>query len=65
MMATTEIEGKIPDFINVDTKTTISSKATEIENKIPNTASFITTPKFNRLMKISFDARNQKLCEQN
>ena len=35
----------------------MNAKAIEIENKITNTSSFITTPEFNRLTKISFDVR--------
>ena len=32
-------------------------KATEIENKTTKTSGFVTAPEFNRLTKISFDAR--------
>ena len=35
----------------------LNSIATEIENKIPNTISFFTTPEFNRLTKLSFDSK--------
>ena len=38
----------------------MNTKATEIENKIPNTSSFISTPEFNRSRKISFKARTKK-----
>ena len=48
---------KIPDITNLAIKVALNTKATIIENKIPNTTGFITTPKFNRLIKVSFDAR--------
>ena len=35
----------------------MSTKATAVENKIPDTTCFITTLDFNRLTKINFDAR--------
>ena len=35
-------------------------KAIEIDSKIPNTSSFITTPELNRLTKISFDERTKE-----
>ena len=35
----------------------MNAKATEIENKIPDTGHFINTQEFKRLTKISFDAR--------
>ena len=35
----------------------MNTKATEIENKIPNASIFISTPGFNRLAKLSYDAR--------
>ena len=38
----------------------LNRKATEIENKIPDTAGFITAPEFKRLLKINFDARMRK-----
>ena len=52
-----EVESKITDNTNLATKTVLNTKSTEIENKIPDTTSFITTPKFNRLTKIGFDAK--------
>ena len=39
------------------TKAVLKAKATEIENKIPDTTSFITIPEFNKLSKVSFDSR--------
>ena len=41
----------------------LNTKATETENKIPDTTGFITTPEFNRLTKLNFickDERNNK-----
>ena len=38
-------------------KTAFNTKVTEIKIKTSDTLNFITTLKFNRLMKISFDAR--------
>ena len=46
-----------PDIIDLATKAALNLKAAETENKRPNTSSFITTPEFNRLTNISFDAR--------
>ena len=54
---TTEIEDEIPGITNLDYKTTIIIKA---GNKIPDTTGFITTPEFNRLSKINFDARKKE-----
>lgn len=39
----------------------MNTKATEIENKIPNASSFISTPGFNRLAKFSYDARMKQV----
>ena len=41
----------ITDIINPATKAALSTKAAEIENKIPDGAGFIITPEFNRLTK--------------
>ena len=38
-------------------KAALSTKTTEIENKMPHTTTFITTPEFIRLTKVNFDAR--------
>lgn len=42
---------------NLVTEAALSTKVTEIENKIPDTADLISTPEFNRLTKISFDVK--------
>ena len=39
------------------TEAAFSTKVKEIENEAPYITSFITTPEFNRLTKLSFDAR--------
>lgn len=54
---TPDNESKIPDITYLAAKTNLSVKATEIENEIPYTASFIATPKFNKLTKISVTAK--------
>ena len=58
------MESKIPDITNMATKAALSTTTTEIVNKVPGTTSFITTPDFNRLTKISFDTKmeDSKLC---
>ena len=48
---------KITGITNLATKASLNKKVTEIGNKISDTIGFITTPEFNRLTKISFDAR--------
>ena len=35
----------------------MNTKAKKTENKIPDATGFVTTAKFNRLTKISFDAK--------
>ena len=55
-----EVESKIPDITTLATKAALNRKATEIENKIPGTTAFFTTPEFNTLAKISSDARMEK-----
>lgn len=52
-----ETENKIPDIISLSTKTALKTKATDIENRIPNTSIFITALDFKRLTKISFNTR--------
>ena len=42
---------------NLVTEAALSTKVTEIENKIPDTADLISTPEFNRLTKMSFDVK--------
>ena len=53
-------QNKLPDITNTDNKATLNTKDTEIENKVSDTTGFITTPKFNRLTKISFDEKKKK-----
>ena len=53
----TKIESKIPDITKLATKAALNTKATEIENKKLDTTSYITTSEFNRLTKISLNAR--------
>ena len=59
---------QIPDITNLATKadllkinTALNTKTAETENKIPDTSHFINTPEFNRLTKISFDARMKEV----
>ena len=47
-----KLKKKQPDITNLDTKISLNTKATETENKIPDTTSFLTTPEINRLTKI-------------
>ena len=57
----TDIKHKMPNFTYLATKFTylavLNAKATEIENKVPDTISFNNTQEFNRLTKISLDAK--------
>ena len=59
----TEVEGKIPGITNQVAKAALNEKATEINSKIPDSTGFITTPEFNRLAKISFDARTKEVAK--
>ena len=59
----TEVESKIPDITNLATKAAVNTKATEIEKEIRDTTGFITTPKFNKLTKSSFDTRRKDAAE--
>ena len=59
-MKNTNIEDKIPVIVNLSTKPAINTKATEIENKLSGATRFITTPEFNRLRKLSFNAIRKK-----
>ena len=54
---TREVESEIPYITNQATKVALNAKATEMENEILDTTGFITIPEFNRLTKISFDAK--------
>ena len=60
---TTEFESKITDVASLAANAALNIKATETENKIPNTKHFITTLEFNRLTKISFDAKMKELSK--
>ena len=48
---------KITGITNLATKASLNKKVTEIGNKIFDTTGFITTSEFNRLTRISLDAR--------
>ena len=54
------MKSKLPDITNLATKVALNIKSTEIVDKILNTTGFTVTPEFNRLSKISFDARIKK-----
>ena len=57
--ALTTVENKIPNTNNLVKKTDCDTKITEIENKITNHKhdEYITTPQFNKLAAIVFNAR--------
>ena len=55
----TKIESKMPDITCLTSKLALNTKVIETE-KMPDTTSFMTTPEFNRLAKISFNARIKK-----
>ena len=55
-----KIENEIPYITNLATKAALNTKAIEIENKIANTSTFVATPEFHELTKISFDAKMKK-----
>ena len=59
----TEVESKIPDITILATKAAVNTKATDIEKEIPDTTGSITTPKFNKLTKRSFDTRRKDAAE--
>ena len=50
----------MPGITNLATKAVLNTKAIEIQSKIPDTSHFINTQEFDRLTKISFDARIKK-----
>ena len=56
-MKTIGIESKIPNDTNLATKAALNAKAKEIENKIPDTTSFVASPDFSRLTKLALDGR--------
>ena len=47
----------MPGITNLAAKAALNIQITEIKNKVPDTIGFITTPEFNRLRKITFDAK--------
>ena len=47
----------MPGITNLAAKAALNIQITEIKNKVPDTTGFITTPEFNRLRKITFDAK--------
>ena len=51
------VEGEISDIIN------LAPQATEIENKTLNTINFTTFLEFNRLVKVSFDAKIKEVAK--
>ena len=55
----TEIVDEIPDITNLAFKGALSTKTVKIKNKMPDITSFINTPEFHKLTKISFDARTK------
>ena len=57
------VESKIPGLINPTVKATLNTKVTETENKISDTTGFVTTPEFNTLTKMSFDARIEEAAK--
>ena len=61
---TTEIQNKIPEITSIATKAALNTKATDIANKIPDSTShFVNNQEFNRLTKISFDARMKEAAK--
>lgn len=58
-----EIEINKSDITYFATKATLNTKATKIENQTPETTSFICTPEFNKLSKISIDGRIEEVAK--
>ena len=54
---------KIPNIASLAAEAALNTKAAEIENKIRDSTGFITTPQFNRLVKIRFDARMKEAAK--
>ena len=50
----------MPSVTGLVTTASLNKKAKEIENKIPETRGFITTPEFKRLTKINFKAETKQ-----
>ena len=47
----------MPGITNLAAKAALNIKITEIKTKVPGTTGFITTHEFNRVRKITFDAK--------
>ena len=56
-------ESIMPGITNLATKAILNTQATETENKIPDNTDFITSPEFNKIKKIFFDARMKEAAE--
>ena len=54
----------ISGIVNRATKAALNTKATDIENKTPDTKGFITPPEFSKLTKIHFDARMKETTKR-
>ena len=52
-----EVETKKLDVNNLAPGVVLSRNVIEMENKMPDTKGFISTPEFNRLTKIRFDPK--------
>ena len=50
----------MPSVTGLVTTASLNTKPKEIENKIPETRGFITTPEFKRLTKINFKAETKQ-----
>ena len=51
---------QLSDVNNLVTKDVVNTKTTEIQSKTPDTQAFITTPDFNWLTTINFEAKWKK-----
>ena len=60
----TEIECKTPNITNLTNQAVLNTKATEIQNKIPDITGFIITPEFNRLTKKYVLIKNKRSSEK-
>ena len=52
-----EVENKIANMSGLVTTTVLNTKASKVENKVPNNDKYITTLKFNKLTEENFTAR--------
>ena len=55
-----ETERNVPDITNLAMKATLNTYPIDIENNIPDTIGFSTTPERNTLTKTSFDAKTKE-----